>query len=86
MLRRRDTVPAAFQYLSKTGEDSRGLQGTGGDNKLETNSLPCPKLTTKVAHRRHFLKTRDAGSNPVRGSCCTPRYYLDNPKHALLVS
>jgi hypothetical protein len=45
--------------------DWGGLQGTGGDNELAWNSLPSPNLTAKVAHRRHFSKTRDAGSMPA---------------------
>ena len=63
--RRRDTCPAACQHFSKTGEDSRGLLGIGEDNELIRNSLPFPGLTTKVAHRRHFSKTRAAGSIPA---------------------
>ena len=43
----RDTCPAAFHYFSTTGED----------NELAGNSLPVPNFTTKVAHRRCFLKT-----------------------------
>ena len=61
----RDTCPAAFHYFSTTGEDSRGLQGTGEDNELASNSLPVPNFTTKVAHRRRFSKTKDAGSIPA---------------------
>ncbi len=63
--RRRDTLPAAFHYLSTTGEDSWGLQGTHGDNELACNSLPLFDLVAKVAHRRCFSKTRDAGSIPA---------------------
>jgi len=62
---RRDTVPAAFHYFSMTQGDSRGLQGNEQGNELQINSLPRPALITKVAHRRHFSKTRDAGSIPA---------------------
>ena len=54
--RRRETVPAAFHYLSTTGEDSRGLQGNEQGNELDINSLPCLDFTTKIARRRHFSK------------------------------
>jgi len=63
--KRRDTVPAAFHYFSKTGEDSRGLQGTGEDNELTRNPLPSFGLTTKVAHCRTFPKRAAQGSIPV---------------------
>ncbi len=52
----RKTVPAAFQNLSTTGEDSWGLQGTHGDNELDRSPLPLFELTTKVARRRRFSK------------------------------
>ena len=61
----RDTVPAAFQYFSTTGEDCRGFQGTHGDNELAPNPLPFFELTTKVARRRYFSKRADAGSIPA---------------------
>jgi len=51
--RRRDTCPDAFHYLSTTGEDSWGLQGT---HELGPNPLPLFDLITKVAHRRRFSK------------------------------
>ena len=54
--RRRDTCPAAFHYLSTTGEDSWGLQGTHGDNELHRNPLPFFDLATKVVRRQRFSK------------------------------
>ena len=64
-MRRRDTCPDACHYLSTTGEDSRGLQGTGKGNELSCNPLPLFELPTKVAHRRYFPNTMDAGSIPA---------------------
>ncbi len=64
-VRRRDTCPDACHHFSKTGEDSRGLQGTGEDNELTRNPFPLFDLTTKVARRRCFSKKADAGSIPA---------------------
>jgi len=52
----RDTCPAAFHYLSTTGEDSWGLQGIHGDNELHLNPLPLFDLATKVVRRQRFSK------------------------------
>ena len=63
--RRRDTCPDACQHFSKTGEDSRGLEGTGEDNELTRNLSPFPELTTKVARCRYSSKRAAAGSIPA---------------------
>ena len=52
-------------YSDKTQGDSRGLQGNGKRQQVPINLLPLFDLTTKVARRRHFSKTRDAGSIPA---------------------
>ena len=46
--RRRDTVPAAFHYLSKTQGDSRGLQGNGKGQQVPINSLPLLPWKVKL--------------------------------------
>lgn len=47
----RDTCPAALHYLSMTGVDFWGLQGTHGDNELDRNPLPPPSHALRDSFR-----------------------------------